>query len=104
TTYVSWNLPHQEANPLGHVTEYAYTRYLHISKLTDPGGNTYEFDYDLKDRLTEVRYAGRLVERYEYDKAGNIIAKLDASGASLDCWEIGAGNVDKVRRLDSAEE
>jgi RHS repeat-associated protein len=102
--YSSWNALHQQIDPLGHATCFDYTRQGQVARVTDPGGTVSEFTYDLKDRLREVRRDGRLCESFRHDAAGNIVEKKDGQGRTLLTFEIGPGNLDKVRRLASGEE
>jgi RHS repeat-associated protein len=43
------------------------------------------------------------VERYRRDPAGNIVERTDGAGRSLVRWEVGPGNLDKLRILGSGE-
>jgi len=99
----SWNSLKQEIDPLGHVTKYEHTTQGLVSRVTDPGGTVTEYVYDLCDKLVEVRRLGRARESYRRDKAGNIIAKKDSQGRTMLTWEIGPGNLDKVRAFASGE-
>jgi YD repeat-containing protein len=88
---------------MGHVTSYSYTPTVQIAKVSDPGGTTSEYVYDLKDRLVQVRRGGTLKEEYRYDKADNLIEKLDSKGKPLLTFEIGPHNLKAVRHLSSGE-
>ena len=102
-TYTSWNLPHQEIDPLGNITTFVHAPNLQLAKVVDPVGTEHEFIYDLKDRLVEIRYEGRLLEQFRYDRAENMIEKRNGEGQRLVAWEIGPSNLDKVRRLGTGE-
>jgi RHS repeat-associated protein len=103
SVFKSWNALSQEVDPLGNVTAYEHSVQGLVAKVTDPGGTVTEYGYDLREKLVEVRRHGRVRERYSLDKAGNIIAKTNTHGRTLAAWEIGAGNLDKVRILGSGE-
>lgn len=102
-SYKSWNALNESIDPLGNVTSFDITAQALLAKVTDPGGTVTEYGYDLRDKLIEVREVGRVVERYRRDPAGNIVEKTDATGRTLVRWEIGPGNLDKVRTLGSGE-
>jgi RHS repeat-associated protein len=102
-TYSSWNLPYQEIDPLGNTATFLHAPNLELSRVVDPGGTEHEYIYDLKDRLVEIRYHGRLLEQLRYDRADNVIEKRDGAGRALVSWEITAGNVDRARRLGTGE-
>jgi YD repeat-containing protein len=103
STYQSWNALRQEVDPLQRVTSIEHTVQGLVAKVTDPGGTVTEYGHDLTDRLVEVRRHGRVRERYVLDKAGNIVGKSDGQGLKLVRWELGPGNLDKVRILASGE-
>ena len=88
---------------MGHVTSYGFTATVQIAKVSDPGGTTSEYVYDLKDRLIQVRRGGTLKEEYRYDKADNLIEKRDSKGKPLLTFEIGPHNLKAVRHLSSGE-
>jgi RHS repeat-associated protein len=90
-------------DPVGKTTSFDYTAQRLISKVTDSGGTVTEYGYDLAEKVAELRENGRLVESYRRDPSGNIIQKTGASGQTLLTWQIGPGNVDKVRILASGE-
>jgi RHS repeat-associated protein len=102
-TYKSWNAESQLIDPLGNAVSLDYTSQRLVSRVTDPRGTVTEYRYDLRDLLVEVREDGKLGESYRRDGAGNIIEKIDVSGRRLVSWEVGPGNVDKVRVLGSGE-
>lgn len=102
--YGSWNALQREIDPAGNTTTYEYNPQGLITKVVDPGGTTTDYAYDLCDRLVEVRRNGQLRETYARDRAGNIISKRNSSGQLLVEWEIGPGNVPKLRSLDSGEQ
>ena len=102
-TYQSWNGLEREIDPLGNSTSIDFTAQGLVAKVSDPGGTVTEYGYDLTERLIEVREVGRLVERYRRDPAGNIVEKADGSGRTLVRYEVGPGNLTKVRTLASGE-
>jgi RHS repeat-associated protein len=101
--YSSWNALTQRIDALGHATSFELTVQGLMAKITDPGGTVTEYTYDLCERLIEVRETGAAVERYRRDPAGNIVERTDPAGRSLVRWEVGPGNLDKVRVLSSGE-
>lgn len=101
--YQSWNALSRTIDPLGNVHSFQQNVQGLVSKVTDPGGTVTEYTYDLKEKLVEIRENGRRLESYRRDAAGNIVEKLDAADRTLVHWEIGPGNLDKVRLLASGE-
>ena len=93
----SWNARGQSIDPLGNVTSFDFNTQGLVSKVTDPGGTVTEYRYDLRDLPVEVRENGELQETYHCDPAGNIVQKDDNLGRTLVKWEVGAGNVYKIR-------
>ena len=101
--YASWDLRTRVIDPMGWAVTYGYTSTGNLASVTDPGGTTHEFTYDYKDRLTLVRRHGVLMEEYFYDLADNLVEKRNGKGEQLLSFEIGLGNLKKVRRLASGE-
>jgi RHS repeat-associated protein len=99
----SWNLVHREIDPLGNATKYAYTARERIRQVVDPGGTTSDYTYDLRDNIVRVVRNGRLREEYVRDGTDNLIEKRDSSGRTVLRFEIGQGNLVKVRQLSSGE-
>ena len=97
-TYTSWNLPHQEIDPLGNITTFVHAPNLQLAKVVDPVGTEHEFIYDLKDRLVEIRYEGRLLEQFRYDRARERSSKSGTAQGNASDWEIGPSNLDAVRQ------
>lgn len=102
--YRSWNHRVLARDPLGREIRYEYTPSEQIAAVVDPAGNRHEYRHDLRDLLTEVHHSGALVETYEHDRAGNMIAKRDARGQLLAEYEYGAENLKSRRRLADGEE
>lgn len=102
--YSSWSQRVLARDPLGREIRYEYTPRREIAAAIDPSGNRYEYRQDLRLLLTEVRHAGALVETYEHDLAGNLIAKRDAGGQVLVTYEYGADNLKSRRKLADGEE
>lgn len=100
--FASWNAPRQIIDGLGNITTYEHFPSGLPKRVTDAGGTVTEYAYDYNDRLTEVRRHGRVRETYVRDNAGNIVAKTIGGEAQI-TWEIGPGNLDKVRTLASGE-
>ena len=101
--YASWNLLYREADPLGNTTEYGYTARERITRVADPGGTTSEYVYDQRDNIVQVVRHGRVREQYVRDATDNLIEKRDGAGRTLLSFEIGPGNLPLVRRLASGE-
>lgn len=101
--YTSWNLLSLSVDPLGRKIAITYNSSEDITSFLDPGGTKSEYHYDLKDRLIEIYRHGTLKEQYGYDAADNLIEKRDANGNPLLSFEIGPGNLKKVRHLASGE-
>ena len=53
--YRSFNALQEEIDPLGNVTRYEHTVQGLVCRTTDAGGTVFEYAYDWKDRLVEVR-------------------------------------------------
>jgi RHS repeat-associated protein len=101
--YKSWNAQSQIIDPIGNAVAVEQNAQGLVAKVTDPGGTVVDYTYDLRDKLVEVHKNGRLEETYRRDRAGNVSQKLDDSGRTLVTWEVGPGNLDKVRILGSGE-
>jgi RHS repeat-associated protein len=101
--FTSHNLLTAEIDPLGNTTRYAYSPSEEPIRIVDPGGTEHEFVHDLKDRNTEVRVNGRLLDAYVYDVADNLIERRAGDGRLLVQYEIGPGGVDAHRLLASGE-
>lgn len=101
--YKSWNAQSQIIDPMGNTMAVEQSVQGLVAKVTDPGGTVVDYIYDLRDKIVEVRKNGRLEETYRRDRAGNIVQKLDDTGRPLLTWEVGPGNLDKVRVLASGE-
>jgi RHS repeat-associated protein len=99
--YESSNLRCRRIDPLGHIVSYNSTPTALPAKVTDPGGTSSRYLYDLKDRMVQVWRGESLKEEYRYDKADNLVQKLDGNGNLLLDFEIGPQNLKKVRHLAS---
>lgn len=102
--YTSWNHRVLARDPLDREIRYEYTQSEQIAAVVDPAGNRHEYRYDLRDALTEVHHSGSLVESYQHDRAGNLVAKRDARGELLVEYTYGAENLKSRRKLASGEE
>jgi RHS repeat-associated protein len=100
----SWNLRVQETSPIGAVVKTTYTPSEQVAAFVDAGGTRSEYVYDLKDRLVEVRRHGAVRERYHYDEADNLTAKLDAKGQVLLAIENSPANLPIKKTLASGGE
>ncbi len=100
--YASWNMLRREIDPVGNVTEYAYTAREQVTTIADAGGTLTEYTYDLRDNIVRVTRNGRVREEYARDATDNLIGKRDADGRALLNFDIGARNVKQVRQLASA--
>jgi RHS repeat-associated protein len=101
--YKSWNHRVLARDPLDREIRYEYTPSEQIAAVVDPAGNRHEYRYDLRDALTEVHHSGSLVESYQHDRAGNLIAKRDARGELLVEYTYGAENLKSRRTLAGGE-
>jgi RHS repeat-associated protein len=101
--YGSWNALRQQIDPLGQVTKFEHTPQGQVAKVTDPGGTVTEYHYDLKEQLVEVRQQTGNHETYLRDRASNIVEKKGTDGRTLVTWEVGPGNLDKIRIQASGE-
>jgi RHS repeat-associated protein len=99
----SWNFLLREIDPLGSITEYAYTKSEEVAAIVDPLGTRSEYSYDLKDRLVEVRRHGKVRERYLYDAADNLVEKRDDQGRLLLKLAVGKGDLIEQRMLGSGD-
>jgi len=102
--FTSWNHRVLGRDPLGRELRYEYTPRHEIAAVIDPVGNRHEYRYDLCNELTAVHHSCALVETYEHDSAGNMIAKGDATGEVLLRYEYGADNLKSRRLLADGEE
>jgi RHS repeat-associated protein len=101
--YASWNLLRKQIEPHGGSISFRYNARERITEVVDGGGTTSEYDYDFRDRLIEVRRHGKVRDRYVRDPADNLIEKRDSEGNMLLSFDIGPGNLKRVRRLASGE-
>lgn len=101
--YTSWNLLRREVDPLGSAISYRYNDRERIAEIRDAGGTISRYVYDFRDRLVEVHRHGKLRDRYIHDRADNLVEKYDGEGNLLLSFEIGSGNLKRVRRLASGE-
>jgi RHS repeat-associated protein len=99
----SWNLLARETDPLGHTSKYEYTPSEKVAAIVDPCGTRTDYQYDLKDRIIGIHRHGVATERYEYDAANNLTAKLDAAEEVVLSYEIGLNNLKKTEQLASGE-
>lgn len=101
--YGSWNLVANQIDALGNTTAFEYSDSAELTRVLDPGGTEYRFAYDHKDRNTEIRLNGRLLDGYVYDLADNLVERRDGQGNLLVKYEVGSGNVDTRRILSDGE-
>ena len=99
--YASWNLLHTQIEPSGATISFRYNARERITEVIDGGGTLSEYAYDHRDRLVEVKRHGRVREHYVHDPADNLIEKRDGDGNTLLSFDIGPGNLKRVRRLAS---
>nr|WP_246300247.1 polymorphic toxin-type HINT domain-containing protein [Actinopolyspora biskrensis] len=64
-------------------TSYTYTDAGKLETVTDPGGNTWHYTYDLRGRKTKVEDPDRGTTSYSYDAAGQMVSETDARGETL---------------------
>ncbi|MGA5110663.1 polymorphic toxin-type HINT domain-containing protein [Streptomyces pseudogriseolus] len=64
-------------------TKYAFTPAGHLSKVTDPAGNEWDFAYDLLGRMTRSDDPDKGTTRYHYDDRGQLTSTVDARNTTL---------------------
>lgn len=101
--YGSWNQLRELVDAQGGSTTLDSDFRGNVTRIEDPGGAVHEYVYDRKERLVEVHRDGALMERYRWDRSGNLVEKLDQSGRTLLSLEAGPANLTKERRLASGE-
>ncbi len=101
--YGSWNHRVRQTNQLGHVIRTEFTKSEKLRAVTDAGGTEQRYSYNFCDSVTAVERHGQLLETYEYDRAGNLILKRDASGTVLLRFEILPRNLIGARHLASGD-
>jgi RHS repeat-associated protein len=101
--YTSWNLLASKIDPLNNATSYIYTHSEKLARVIDPRRTASDFAYDLKDRNISIARHGTKKDIYRYDKADNLIEKLDSEGRTLFSIEIGMGNLPETIRFPSGK-
>ncbi len=81
--YKSWNLLDSQRDAVGSETKFDYNARESMTRVVDAGETTTQYAYDDCDRMTSVSRNSTLVERYQYNTGGELIAKYDASGNLL---------------------
>ncbi|WP_219905402.1 polymorphic toxin-type HINT domain-containing protein [Actinopolyspora mortivallis] len=76
---------YEEPTPTGEydATSYTYTDAGQLETVTDPGGNTWRYTYDLRGNKTKAEDPDRGATTYSYDAAGQLVAETDARGEKL---------------------
>ncbi|MEV4756131.1 RHS repeat-associated core domain-containing protein [Micromonospora sp. NPDC049559] len=64
-------------------TTYTYTRAGQPASITDPAGNTWRFEYDLRGNQTRVEDVDKGVATMTYDDAGQLVSETDARDTTL---------------------
>ncbi|HEX5592036.1 MAG TPA: RHS repeat-associated core domain-containing protein [Solirubrobacterales bacterium] len=72
--------PVQVADPLGHVTSYAYDGNGNLASLTDAAGHTTKYAYNADDERTAVEKPNGAAVQTSYDGAGYVTAQTDGNG------------------------
>jgi RHS repeat-associated protein len=68
----------KEINPDNSYAQYTYDAGGNVSVISDAGGKSTLYGYDVLDRLTTVTQPGSTVTSYGYDDQGNLISVTDA--------------------------
>lgn len=109
TTYYEYNYKGQlikVTDSLGNITTYTYGGTGcpscgggtdKLTALTDAGGNTTRYEYDLLGRLIKETDSEGKVIAYAYDSAGNLIFKTDSTGIIVNY------TYDALKRLTSIQ-
>ena len=63
--------------------EEQYNDLMLLTRLTEPDGNSYRFDYDVLGRVVRVTYPGSPPKEYAYDATGCLAAQTDEDGHIL---------------------
>ncbi|WP_456242710.1 RHS repeat-associated core domain-containing protein [Actinopolyspora lacussalsi] len=64
-------------------TSYTYTDAGQLETVTDPGGNTWRYTFDLRGRKVKAEDPDRGTTSYSYDAAGQMVSQTDARGKTL---------------------
>jgi RHS repeat-associated protein len=64
-------------------TTYSYTPSGQLKTITDPGGNTWRYDYDVQGRKVKETDPDKGVTSYEYNAADQLTSSTDARGTKL---------------------
>lgn len=88
--YRSWNQWSAMTDPLGGKIELEHDGRDCMVAVTDAGGTSSRYSWDLHDRLSEVRRHGKLRERYQYNAAGHLLEIQDAQANARVSFERGA--------------
>jgi RHS repeat-associated protein len=88
-------------NAAGAVTRYEHGPFDLMTAALPPDGTRTEFGYDHALRMTEVR-DGSLTWRYDYDRAGRLVAETDCNGATTTYAYDAAGQL--VRQVNAASQ
>ncbi|GIG71382.1 polymorphic toxin type 44 domain-containing protein [Phytomonospora endophytica] len=62
---------------------YAYAGNGQLDKVTDPAGNTWEYEYDLRGRRTALHDPDTGTSTTTYNAGGQVIASVDGNGEAL---------------------
>jgi RHS repeat-associated protein len=73
------------ATPTGgyDVTQYAYTPAGELAHVTDPAGNTWRYDYNLRGRQIRTEDPDRGTSTMAYDNAGHLTSTTNAENVTL---------------------
>ncbi|WP_232376540.1 RHS repeat-associated core domain-containing protein [Amycolatopsis aidingensis] len=64
-------------------TKYTHTSAGELASITDPGGNVWRYEYDLRGRKTKTDDPDKGVTTKTYDVAGQVTTSTDARGTTL---------------------
>ncbi len=59
--------------------QFTYDEFGRVRTTTDGTGRTQEYEYDLDDRVTRIKYPDIPDVAYEYDGGGNVYARIDGN-------------------------
>ncbi|MGN9907459.1 RHS repeat-associated core domain-containing protein [Phytohabitans sp. LJ34] len=82
-------------------TKYTYTPAGQLATVTDPGGNTWRYGYDVRGNQTRADDPDKGVSTMEYDAAGQLVAMTDARDVKLTHEHDALGRRTVVKRGDT---
>jgi RHS repeat-associated protein len=96
-----FNLPIARGARDGTRHTFGYDTELHLVRVTNPVGLTWDYEYDAAGRrISETDFAGNRID-YRYDAAGQVVARTEGSGPTVELARDVDGRV--VRRAIEGE-